>query len=151
MIELSYEKLSNQGFLNAIQKLAAYPLPIKGAYNVKKLCDSIHKARKEISQEYMDVIVGKFAKKDEQGEAITEDGQIAFKDETPEEKDAFLKCQEEFGKKLKTISRDKLLVGLHIPDSIQLSASDLYTLESVLDFGETEEVPVIPAPPSDTL
>jgi hypothetical protein len=148
MIEISYEKLSNQSFLQAVQKLASMPLPIRGAYNIKKLCDSIHKARKEIGQEYMDKVVELFAKKDADGKPLTEEGQIQFKDETPEEKEAFIKCQEEFGKTLKSLSRDKLVVGLHIPHTIEVSASDIAVLDSVLDFGpEPSEAPSPTIPP----
>lgn len=154
MIEMSYEQLSNQGFLQAVHGLAQQRLPIKGAYNVKKLADAIMRARKEIGQEYMEVVVEKFAQRDADGNKIELEGEIQFKNETPEEKDAFLKTQEEFGKKIKKIDRHKLVLGLHLSDNVELSASELSILSPLIEDTESS-IPVIPfqgqsTPPNET-
>lgn len=147
MIELSYEKLSNQGFLHALQNLAQQRMPVKAAYNVKKLCDAVMKARKEVGQEYMDTVVEKFAQRDDKGAKIEVDGQIQFKDETPEEKDEFIKTQDEFGKKMKQIPRERLVMGVDIPGSLETSAAELSVLDPVIaDVSELPQAPVLPFP-----
>lgn len=116
MITATYEKIGSQNFEAAIQRIARLPLPVKAAYNVKRMIDAATSARRVIREEYQAIL----AKYPAEGEI-----------RTPEQETALTKETEEFGKREIVIQRDKLNWEL-LGDS-RISAQEMFFLEPVFN------------------
>lgn len=119
-IKMTYAQLNNESFLNAVRELGNQKLPVKVAYSVKKLIDSIHSARTKIASEYKSEIIEKFGKMGDDGSFDIEDTK----------KDEAKQAAISFGDKEIDLGREKLY--LESLQTIDLTASQLSSLEPVV-------------------
>jgi hypothetical protein len=136
MFKITHSSLANPRFVAAIQKLAQTPFPIKLTYDIKRLVDKITIARREVATEYEKEVLPKFStEKDEHGQPKIEEAK----------QDDFMKAQDEFGLKEKTIDRNKLAVSILVNAGYSLSASDLTALDGILEYDIADEAPAVSA------
>ena len=119
MIKLKNKDISSNEFVLACQKMSAAPLPIKAAYNVKKMLDALQIAKKKIGKEYEETIYAKYV--------IKEEGKP---DSMPEDNEDFQKENTVFGDNEVVIDRD--LLDIESMGDIKLTARDLSALEPIL-------------------
>jgi hypothetical protein len=128
MIQMTYDQLMAEQFTNAIRKIANMNLHPRQAYAVKKIGDKLNLQRQKIVEEYRKDVTETFAKRDEQGGiAFNPMGGFEVADESKEQ---FAKAQAEFGKRIFTLDRERLV--LEQLGDIKLSAVDLTFLEPII-------------------
>jgi hypothetical protein len=128
MIKITYNQISNYDLVSAIQKIANTQLPIKVAYNVKKLVDQMTIARKKIGEEYQKEVVDLFAVKEEgKPDSIPDD-----------KKEEMEKAQAAFGEKIVEIDRPKIHV--HEIQNVQLTVRELSAIDALIaDEGDANK------------
>lgn len=130
MIEMTYGQLSSMGFKQTMQKLVNTPMPIKVAYQVKKLADAMNACASKIHEEYNKDILSQVAQKDAKGEIQVDKQGPVVKDEDREQLE---KLEAEFSKRVVKIDRAKLSLS---DLTLQLSAGELTSLEPILQDPE---------------
>jgi hypothetical protein len=139
VVQMKYSDLNLNQFINALARLAGRPLPVKSAYNVKKWADLVMSARKKISEEYQNEILGQYAEKDEKGAIkLKEPGNPGSYTIPSAELDAFNKATEEFGARTFKLERRKII--LEELGNIEISASELTALEPIVTTLEEESM-----------
>lgn len=134
MIKVSYEQITSHDFNTALNSLVNMPLPMRSAYNVKKICDKIGQARKKVSAEW-EAFKGKdyaqnMCLKDDKGKPILDEmGGMTFSDEAKIQLDQALKDFLE--EKVIEIDREKL-APLDFK-SVQISAWSLNILDCLFE------------------
>ena len=129
MIEVKYEEISSDVFTQAVQKLVRAPLPVKTAYQIKKLADELNKLRKQISDEFQAEIISKHAP------AKKEDGTES--EMTPEAIEKFQQDQQVFGQKIAKIDRLKIYVH-DLSNAQGISAMEINALMPILSEDPTQ-------------
>jgi hypothetical protein len=110
MIEIKYETQMSGAFITAAKALVrarfkSFPV----AYNVRKMGEALNASQKKIVEEFQTTLLPKFANKDAEGKVVLDkDGEPDF---TTESKEAFIRAQEEFGKRVSKIDRLPLYIG----------------------------------------
>lgn len=140
---MTYAQISHSDFSRAMQKLTQANLPVKSAYEIKKLADKIMDARRRIGTEYEDVITP-WTKKNEDGSVFRPEGAPGGWDILDEHIESFKAFSEKFGANEIVIERQRISLG--VLGNVQLSASDLAAIEQVVDFGDEERAPAAVIP-----
>ena len=136
MFQITRKQLSTGGFRAAIQKLSTQELPVKAAYNVKKLTEAVQKAMRQIPIDYEEQVGKVYGEKDPATGTwkSNDDGSLTVLED---KKEAYIAAEKAFADGLVTIDRNKLefetLYGL------KLSAAALTALEPILT--EPSEAP----------
>lgn len=136
---VKYKQITSPHFNVAFQTLSVQTLPVKVAYNIKKMADRLHQVRKQIGADYQKFIVEKFAKKNEDGSLAhpkDKDGNEMLDQFEPDEtkKEDMQREIESFGETEITIEREKLI--LEDLGTAELSAAELSALEPVFTTRE---------------
>lgn len=132
MIKAQYEQISSPNFEAAFQKLARLPLPVKHAYNVKRLSDALNSARRTIREEYQ-ALIDRYPEP-----VVREEGKPdSHGPRTPEQEAELVKETEAFGKREIVIQREKL--DWTILGDARVSAQEMYFLEAI--FNEPVVIP----------
>jgi hypothetical protein len=143
MFQIKYSEVTAPHFTHAMQFLTQQNLPVKTAYNLKKITDELQKHKKTISQEYHDEITLVFSKKDAEGKIVHPKGDDGkeLEDQFEQDENRKEECSkklEEFGNRTIEITRSKLDLGSL--GSIELSAVHLSVLDPIIQDPETAEV-----------
>src|SRR5205807_2099583 len=85
-------------FAQAIQKIHQTPVDNKTACAIHRAIKQLNKAREQISKDYQEKIVDRFAKKNEKGEVIRPSDNPSGFDVIEGQEEEFSKAQEDFGK-----------------------------------------------------
>lgn len=144
MIKMTYDQVSTENFVQAMQKLTRMNLPVKLAYHIKKITDDLNKVKSNISTEFKAEIVDKFMIP----APVKEGSPEGTKPELmldPAKLEEFEKAKEEFGKREFEVNRHPI----HISnlDRVEISARDLSALDPLLTE-ELMEANVVQFPPS---
>lgn len=150
MIKLKYSPFMGFPFTQAMQKLASIALPTHTAYSVKKLLDVMQAKRKQIQDDYLSQVVAKFAKKNEDGSLFHPEPSDTNSFDVPAESmDAYKAAEKEFAETEFTIDRAK--IPLAALGSASFTAAELSLMEAVIDDGEAQATPGVPAPTPDNV
>lgn len=141
---MKYSEVTAPHFTHAMQFITQQNLPVKTAYNIKKITDELQKHKKHISQEYHDEITMEFSKKDAEGKILhpKDENGVEMKDQFEQDETRKEECSkklEEFGNRTIEIPRSKL--DLESLGKIELSAVHLSVLEPIIQ--DPEEAPVL--------
>jgi hypothetical protein len=139
MFTVKYKEITSPHFNVAFQNLSVQALPVKVAYNIKKMADKLHEVRKQIALDYQKEIVEIFAKKNPDGTLAhpkDKDGNELKDQFEPDEtqKEAMAKAVDNFGEKTVSIDRQKLI--LEDLGAVQLSAAELSAVEPLFTTRE---------------
>lgn len=136
-MQVKYKILGGMEFAQALQKLASTPMSTKHAIRVQRLISALGEAREEISKEYNEEIVEKFADRDEAGNFKPADREglpFGIKEGMHEE---FVQAARAFDQKVAEVDTPKLFVtGIQ---EIKLSPRDIDALSPILaEFDKPE-------------
>ncbi len=158
MIKLKTSEFMGFSFSQSIQKLSSHAFPVKTAYAVKKIVDSLQRQRNAISDDYLE-IVKKYATKNPDGSIHRPKAEDpnGF-DIPPELLDAYKAEEREFGEREFTLDRPQLC--LSDLEGLSLSAAELSQLEPLIagepdastgQIATVTQLPTAAAPaPADT-
>lgn len=129
MIKLKYFQLGSVNFDNAVKKLMAAPLPIRAAYNVKKMVDKLEIARKKIGDEFHAVQEELNKLTESQPEGLDEEAKMKWSQEDHERRQ---KAQVSWGEKEIEIDRNRLEVADFAV--VKFTVTDMIALEPIMNF-----------------
>lgn len=138
MIQMKYSHLVRNDFTMALQKLARLPLPVRTAYQVKKILEEVQNARKKVASEFTETILKKYAKKDEKGEFVRPEGDPnGFM--PPEQVSPEMTADEKaFGENV--FKSDRFQIHYTSLGNAQISAQEIEVLEPLLEFNGADDV-----------
>lgn len=122
-MKLKNEIFSN-GFIPAVNSLLEQKLPVVESYKLLKLAEEIN-AKSKIYTDARVALAKQYAKKDENGEPIEEDGKYVIEDQ-----EAFNKEFRELVALEEEYDISKLVLG----SEIRLSANEVAALENILEI-----------------
>lgn len=130
MIRITNLEISAQDFHMAVRKLTGAPLPIKTAYNVKRIVDKLMSAQKSLAKRYQKQIVPEYCEMDGDKPKLTNPQDPASY--IVKNVEGLKGAQTKFDAEVIEIDRNKL--SLEDLGAIQFSAHELMVLEPLVEF-----------------
>lgn len=136
MIEMTYGEAANQNFLGAMQKLAGMNLPVRTAYQIKKIADGITQQKRLISDAFQKDLLEPFAQKNEDGTIFKPEGGLEHFEWIKGKEEEAAKAQEAFSERKFILDRRKITIS--DLGHTQMTARDLMFLSAIVADEESE-------------